>query len=155
MEKIGLIKDQDIGCIPANSETYISFSLGKLRFLDTIRFMPASLEVLASNLAKGGATKFTCMNSVYSPNEVQLLLRKQVYPYDYMDSESKFDETALPPKAAFFNTLNDEHISDDDYTHALKVWEKFSIENLGMMDFLSCIIFHFNLNFNLFLFRVL
>lgn len=134
MEKIGLIKDQNIQCIPSNSETYISFSLGKLRFTDTIRFMPASLEVLAANLAKGGPEKFKCMNSVYQPDEVQLLLRKQVYPYDYMDDESKFQDIELPPKDAFFNNLTDEPITDEDYMHARNVWEKFRIENLGELN---------------------
>lgn len=131
MDKIGLIKDHEIKCIPCTSEKYISFSLGPLRFLDTYRFMPASLETLASNLAKGGIIKFPCMNSIYSPDEVQLLLRKQVYPYDYMDSERRFAETQLPPKAAFFNALTDEDISEVDYIHAQTVWEKFDIQNLG------------------------
>ena len=30
-----------------------------------------------------------------------MLLRKGVYPYEYMDSWGKCDETALPPKEAF------------------------------------------------------
>lgn len=133
MEKIGLIKDQEIECIPSNSETYISFSLGSLRFLDSVRFMPASLEVLTANLAKGGPGKFTRMNSVYQPDEVELLLRKQVYPYEYMDNERRFDETVLPLKDAFYSALTEEHISDDDYEHAHKVWKKFNIKNLGRL----------------------
>lgn len=134
MDKIGLIKDHEIKCIPCTSEKYISFSLGPLRFLDTFRFMPASLETLASNLAKGGITKFPCMNAIYNPSEVELLLRKQVYPYEYMDCKEKFDETELPPKSAFFNVLTDVDISDKDYAHAQTVWEKFNIQNLGKLN---------------------
>lgn len=144
MDKIGLIKDQEIKCIPTNSETYISFSLGKLRFLDTVRFMPASLEVLAANLAKSGASKFPCMNAVFQPDEVELLLRKQVYAYDYMDNETKFNETELPPKDAFYNTLTEEHISDDDYEHAQNVWRKFNIENIGECNKIFVIQYIFN-----------
>ena len=48
-------------------------------------------------------------------------LRKGVYPYEYMDSWEKFDETALPPKKDFYSNLNLEDISDEDYAHAQKV----------------------------------
>ena len=60
-----------------------------------------------------------------------MLLRKGVYPYEYMDSWEKFDETVLPPKKAFYSNLNLENISDEDYVHAQKVWDVFKIKNLG------------------------
>ena len=41
------------------------------------------------------------------------------------------DETALPPKEAFYSNLNLEDISDEDYAHAQKVWDVFEINNLG------------------------
>ena len=37
-----------------------------------------------------------------------------------MDSLEKFDENTLPPKEAFYNNLNLEDISDEDYAHAQK-----------------------------------
>ena len=63
-------------------------------------------------------------------NKFILLLRKGVYPYEYMDSWEKFDETTLPPKEAFYSNLNLEDISDEDYAHAQKVWDVFEIKNL-------------------------
>ena len=60
-----------------------------------------------------------------------MLLRKGVYPYEYMDSWEKFDETTLPPKEAFYSNLNLEDISDEDYAHAQKVWDVFEINNRG------------------------
>ena len=60
-----------------------------------------------------------------------MLLRKGVYSYEYMDSWEKFDETALPPKEAFYSNLNLEDISDEDYVSAEKVWDVFEIKNLG------------------------
>ena len=57
-----------------------------------------------------------------------LLLRKGVYPYEYMDSWERFDETLLPDKKAFYSKLNDEGITDKDYAHAQKVWELFKIK---------------------------
>ena len=62
-------------------------------------------------------------------NKFVLLLRKGVYPYEYMDSWEKFDETTLPPKEAFYSNLNLEDISDEDYAHAQKVWDVFEIKN--------------------------
>ena len=55
------------------------------------------------------------------------MLRKGVYPYEYMDSWERFDETSLPNKKAFYSELNLEDITDKDYEHAQKVWEVFEI----------------------------
>ena len=60
-----------------------------------------------------------------------MLLKKGVYPYEEMDSWEKFDETSLSDKEAFYNKLNLEGISDEDYAHAQKVWEVFEINNCG------------------------
>ena len=56
---------------------------------------------------------------------------KGVYPYDYMDSFSKFNETCLPKREDFYSTLYDEHISEEDYSHARDVWNTFQIKNMG------------------------
>ena len=66
-----------------------------------------------------------------SLNKFVLLLRKGVYPYEYMDSWERFKETSLPPKQSFYSELNVEDISDKDYSHAQKVWKEFEIKNLG------------------------
>ena len=60
-----------------------------------------------------------------------MLLRKGVYPYEYIDRWEKFNETSLPDKEAFYNKLNKEGITDEDYAHAQKVWEVLEIKNLG------------------------
>ena len=64
-------------------------------------------------------------------NKFVLLLRKGVYPYEYMDSWEKFNETSLPDKKAFYSELNKEGITDEDYAHAQKVWKVSKIKNLG------------------------
>ena len=60
-----------------------------------------------------------------------MLLRKGVYSYEYIDSWEKFSETALPPKKGFYSNLNLENISDEDYSHAQKIWDVFEIKSLG------------------------
>ena len=56
-------------------------------------------------------------------NKFILLLRKGVYPYEYMDSWERFDETLLPDKEAFYSSLNMENITDVDYRHAKRVFK--------------------------------
>ena len=64
-------------------------------------------------------------------NKFILFLRKGVYPYEYMDTWEKCDETQLPDKKAFYSKLDLEDITDKDYEHAQKVWKVFGIKNLG------------------------
>ena len=60
-----------------------------------------------------------------------LLLRKGVYPYEYMDSWEKFYETSLPIKEDFYSHLNMENIDDIDYRHGNNVFKSFKLEKLG------------------------
>ena len=58
-------------------------------------------------------------------NNVELLTKKGIYPYDYVSSIPKFSEKQLALKSEFYSKLNDEEISDDDYQHAQNVWKTF------------------------------
>ena len=60
-----------------------------------------------------------------------MLLRKSVYPYEYIDSWERFNETSLPHKKVFYSNLNVEDIADVDYRHAKRVFKNLSIKNLG------------------------
>ena len=60
-----------------------------------------------------------------------VLLRKCVYPYEYMDEWDKFNEKKLPCKESFYSNLTMEDISDTDYKHANNVFEKFNLNSLG------------------------
>ena len=63
-------------------------------------------------------------------NKFILLLRKGVYPYEYMDSWKRFDETSLPDKEAFYSSLNMEDNTDIDHRHAKRVFKNLNIKNL-------------------------
>ena len=60
-----------------------------------------------------------------------LMIRKGVYPYEYMDGWEKFEEAGLPPKDAFYSRLNMKGISDQDYEHAQQVWNTMEKKTLG------------------------
>ena len=64
-------------------------------------------------------------------NKFILLLRKDVYPYEYMDSWERFNETSLPSKKDFYSNLNMENIDYIDYRHVNNVFKRFELENLG------------------------
>ena len=64
-------------------------------------------------------------------NEFILLLRKGVYPYEYMDNCERFDETSLPDQESFYSSLNMENIDDIDYRHGNNVFKKCKLKNLG------------------------
>ena len=135
----------NIKCIPNNEVRYISFSKDivvdrytdkdkkeheikhELRFLDSFMFMPSGLDKLVANLAKG---QFKILSTFYQGEQLELLKRKGVYPYDYVDRLDKLAETQLPPKEAFYSRLNKSHITDEDYKHARKVWSEFDCETM-------------------------
>ena len=48
-----------------------------------------------------------------------------------MDSFEKFDQTELPTKDQFYSVLNDQHITNDEYDHARKIWKAFNIKTMG------------------------
>ena len=64
-------------------------------------------------------------------NKFILLLRKGVYPYEYIDNWERFDETSLPDKESFYSSLNVENIDDIDYRHGSNVSKKFKLKKLG------------------------
>ena len=97
-------------CIPQSMEKYVSFSLGKLRFIDSCKFLQASLVALV----KSAPPDVFKIRKPFEPDErkQKLLFRKGEYPYEYMDSWERFEETALPPREAFYSKLKWEGISE-------------------------------------------
>ena len=132
-----------INCIPNNKEKYISFTKevevskftdeeGKevsikreLRFIDSAKFMGASLASLVGNLTKDD---FVNTGKYFSGERLELLKRKGVYPYEWMDSLEKMDAKSLPPKSAFYSKLTGKGITDEDYEHAKNVWKTFDMK---------------------------
>ena len=118
----------NINAIPNNMEKYMAFMLGNhLTFIDSFQFMSSSLEKLVSNLPR---KLFKYTSQVFEGDEFDLMVKKGVYPYDYIDSFEKFKEQ-LPSKEDFYSILNDKHIEDKDYQHAQNVWNTFNIKNMG------------------------
>lgn len=94
--------------------------------------MNNSLEGLVENLKEEGVTYFKNFRREFGCDEkALLLLRKGVYPYEYVDRKERFDDTQLPEQNAFYNHLRKSHISDNEYQHAQSVWKTFKLQDLG------------------------
>jgi len=115
---------KDVKCVVKDMEKYITFSVGGLRFIDSLNFLQGSLDSLVSATSKESITSTISKGS-------DLLYKKGIYPYEYMDSWGRFGETRLPDKEKFYSKLNDEHITDEEYAHAQAVWEAFECKTLG------------------------
>ena len=147
----------DINCIANTEEKYISFTKKILvdtisevdkekenskeakkkdiylnnRFIDSFKFMSCGLDSLVKNLTGNGTDNSRIVHTKNRfQDKISLCLRKGVYPYDYMDSPERLLETQLPPKSAFYSKLNNKDISDEDYTHAQKIWKEFGMKTM-------------------------
>ncbi|CAB4012236.1 uncharacterized transposon-derived [Paramuricea clavata] len=118
-----------IEVIANNMQKYMSFRVGKqLVFIDSMQFMSSSLEALVGNLDK---SRFKRMQCEWKGQDLEMLLEKGVYPYEYMSDWSKFKEKCLPGKSAFYSSLKEESVSEDDYLRACKMFDKFGCRSLG------------------------
>ena len=87
-------------------------------------------SVILSDLFKKFPSSYMlCNNNV---KRFLLLLRKGVYPYEYISSILNFNEKELPAIDSFYSNLSSSGISKADYAHALKkVWNVFKINNIS------------------------
>ena len=143
LQDVGLTKTKGgIDCIARTEENYISFrkkivvdiydSEGKrvefsreIRFMDSFKFMASSLSKLAGNL-----TSHPDLSRYFGGKQLELVKRKGVFPYDYMDCFERLAETSLPSKEDFYSRLNDEDVSTEDYAHAQQVWDEFQMKTM-------------------------
>ena len=118
----------DVQITPINSEKYLQFQIGNLRFLDSYQFLSTSLDQLVQLLLKSGKQNFV-HTSKYLGNGDDVFA-KGVYPYAYMSSREKFAEKQLPPIESFHDTLKDEPLKQEDYVRAQETWSRYGMQNM-------------------------
>src|SRR5215469_15008940 len=86
-----------------------------LKFIDSFQFMSSSVETLVTNLKDSGIEKFKYTTEEFQ-DSTELTTRKGIYPYSYMDSWQKFNETccSLTPQD-FTKNLTSEEISLNNF----------------------------------------
>ncbi|OXA39344.1 putative DNA polymerase [Folsomia candida] len=122
----------------------------KIRFVDSAAVMTTSIDKLSKSLGHGNnsehfkTTKSVFSNfdgqALYRNGNVDLLMKKGIYPYSYMKSVSNFEEKKLPGIEHFFNDLTEEPCDLEEYNNALKVWDRYQIKNLGEWHDVYCLL---------------
>ena len=98
----------------------------EIRYIDSFKFMTSSIDSFSKNLSR---EQFREMSKVFE-EDTDFLIRKGVYPYDYMDSFERFNELELLLAKEFYSRRNDSNVDVKDYEHAQKVWKHFNIKNM-------------------------
>ena len=117
--------------MPKTSEKYMSIIVNRnIAFLDSNQFYKGSLDSHASNLEK---SDFKYLLSEFSIDKLEILKRKNAYPYVWVDSYEKFNYQELRPRESFYSSLNNGkrdksngHISGEEYLHLQNVWKEFN-----------------------------
>ena len=119
-------KYNKVKLLSKNSEEYISIDYGsyyqKLRFLDSYRFMLKGLSNIAESM-----DEFPILEREFD-GDISLLKQKGYYPYEYIDSIKRLKEKQLPPIDKFYSTLSQKTITDNEYSHAQRVWKHYNCE---------------------------
>ena len=144
----------DVSVIATNTEKYVSFTiavgeviegpdgpvegepdmkvLGKLVFKDSMQFLASGLDKLAKNLTPDDLKHTRAFaEKLGMGDQFELLTRKGVYPYSWVDGNARFAETALPRRVAFHNDLTGDECQPKDYAHAQKVWDAAKCQTFG------------------------
>ena len=116
-----------------SNERYMSIIVNNsIKFLDSLQFCKASLDSLAGNLQDND---FKHLLTEFSKDKLELLRKKDSYPYEWVDSSRKFIYPRLPPKERFYSSIDDGkrgkgdgHISYRQYLHLKLVWNKFGFK---------------------------
>ena len=109
-----------------------------MNFMNSKQFMNSSFEKLVKNLLEND---FKYLNEDFGSKNLELLIQKGAYPYEYMNSFERFEEKKLPNKnvslvqqkkeklVMMIKKLNG-HISDKDYLTCKKIWDEFGMKNM-------------------------
>ena len=128
----------DIDIIPKCIDKYMSIIVNRhITFTDSLQFYNGSLDILASNLKD---EDFKHLNSEFGIDKLEILKRKNAYPYEWVNSYEKFKYPSLHEKKYFYSSLKDGkrdkingYISDEQYQHLQNVWKIFIIITLKEM----------------------
>ena len=111
----------------------MTFSFCNLRFIDSFLFMSSSLYILTESLKTKNEDEFENFNFMKESfgDNAPLMIKKGVYPYEFVSDESKFLIEGLPNINSFHSQLRGESINTEQYTYAKLVYETMNCKNFG------------------------
>jgi hypothetical protein len=137
MQKLG--GDERITHLEAlayNTEKFRTIQVNSYIFLDSLSFLNASLNELMTDLLKNRNHNFAIVDQMHlypknSTHMKQLILRKGVYPYEFVSDIDKLRKCKRIPKKKYFHSiLTNSDVTNEDYKHAKKVFKTFRCKNM-------------------------
>ena len=99
---------KEVKCVANNMEKYITISVDGLRFIDSLNFLQGSLDSLVKVIVKSNTSKTKRQYKEKIKEELKitstisngsdLLYKKGIYPYEYMDSWENSAKQVCPKK---------------------------------------------------------
>ncbi|CAH3104137.1 unnamed protein product [Porites lobata] len=111
-----LVQNEDVQFTIKRNHNFMCLKTPHLRFLDVTNFLAPGFSY----------DKF--LKAYECPQT------KGFFPYEWLDSLDKLDHPSLPPHEAFFSTLKNENISEEDYQYCQQVWSDNNMQTFK--DFL-------------------
>ena len=123
----------NVKVIKQSFEKFMTFSFCNLRFIDSFLFMSSSLDILTESLKTKNEDEFENFNFMKEAfgDNAPLMIKKGVYPYEFVSDESKFLIEGLPNINSFHSQLRGESINNEQYTYAKLVYETMNCKNFG------------------------
>ena len=117
--------------VPLNTQRFKILKINNVTLMDSMSFLNDGLDKLVDNLKQSNHPFPLTRQWIADEQQLDLLMRKGCYPYDYMTHMGRLEETRLPPPAAFASPLTGSTTaSEADYAHAQRVWDTFGCRNL-------------------------
>ena len=128
-----------ISVLATSSEKYICLKIGCFRFIDSYKFLNASLADVVSSLPR---QKFHHLRRFFGDRS-QLLFNKGYFCYSYLDGWGKMRQP-LPKREAFYNDLTEKHLTKAQYKQCETVYNAFKCKNLlnYLSVYLYCDVLH-------------
>jgi len=109
---------KQVSVLPDNSQNFKSFTIGKLHFIDTFKFMSSSLEKLISNLPEDNSPFLKHLSEGDDYKYKKFLKQKVYFPYDWFNDIEKLK---LPinelKKEHFNNIMSMSKLNDDEWVY--------------------------------------
>lgn len=127
---------ENVKIIALNLERNVSFEMLYLQFIDLCQFLIASLASLVESLIKAFDQPYDKINNTkFYMGTNELLFAKSPFRYEQFDVLLRFNDTAQPPKEAFYGALTMESIADEEYSRAHHIWKSFKRKTFaGCLD---------------------
>ena len=126
-------------------EKFTSMKIGFVEMKDSCQLLNCGLDKLVNNLKEKGQKEKKTLAQTFpityayfkekwghlDEKVFEMLCRKGVYPYEYIDEWEKCEETELPDKKDYFNKLTNLDISEEEYKFAQELFKSFKLKTIG------------------------